>query len=130
MTASSSSTLLLRPAGTGDIGLANVWPPSMVLRPGQRMLVLADLAGTDSEVARGAAVLREALGRWIVVAAAVDDRWPPAAVALVEQLRSHAAASGACELVFTASCAANVLAEVLLISRTQLDVGGAARLEL
>ena len=121
-------TLLLRGATTRDVGALETLLSNRSIRPGERVVVLTDLGAPDGAVVRGAAVVRESALRWLVVAAAVDSRWPPAADALVDQLRAAAIAAGAQTLVFRPGCAVEVLVEVL--GRAIVDVGGAATLAL
>lgn len=121
-------TLLLRPATRRDVDPLAVLLDGRPIHPGERVLVLTDLSAPEGALVRAAAVVRETDQRWLVVAAAVDTRWPPAADALVEQLRSAAIVHGADALVFRPACSAEVLARVL--DQALVDVGGAATVAL
>lgn len=121
-------TLLLRPATTRDVEALIALLDGRAIRPGERALALTDLSAPEGAIVRAAAVVREAEQRWLVVAAAVDNRWPPAVDALLDQLRSAAIASGATALVFRPGCSTEVLAQVL--GQALVDVGGAATLAL
>ena len=121
-------TLLLRAAGSRDVPALAVLLHDRPLHPGERVLVLTDVSAPDGALVRAAAVVRDDAQRWLVVAAAVDNRWPPAADALVEQLRAEAIVDGADALVFSPGCSVEVLAHVL--DRALVDVGGAATVAL
>jgi len=121
-------TLLLRPATTRDVDALAPLLGGRPIRPLERVLVLTDLSAPEGALIRGVAVVREADQRWLVVAAAVDTRWPPAADALLDQLRSAAIAGGASALVFRPGCSAEVLVQVF--GQALVDVGGAATLAL
>ena len=116
--------MLLRKARATDVARAAAllgrWP---TIPPDGRLLVLTDVAAADDAVVRGAAVIRPVDDSWIVDAAAVDDRWPPAITMLATQLCAAAAADGACRLSL-APAAAPVLAEVLLGRSTSLVGAG------
>ena len=124
----SPVSLLLRAATSHDVDGLRRLLNERPIRPGERVVVLADVAAVDGACVRGVAVVREAPQRWLVLAAAVDDRWPPAASGLVDQLRASAIAQGAVALVFRPGCSADVLAEVL--REATVDVGGAVTVAL
>ena len=121
-------TLLLRAATRHDVDTIRELLAERTVHIGEQVVVLTDITAPDGAVVRGVAVIRETARRWLVVAAAVDGKWPPAAAALVEQLRSMAIAQGVDALVFRPACSPAVLAEVL--SDAVVDVGGAVTIAL
>ena len=130
MTAPELGTLLVRPATGDDLATIATLVPGLVVRPGQQLFVVADLAADAAQVLRAVAVVRPAVTRWFVASAFVDDGWPPVAAALVEQLRAAATATSATSLVFAATCHPEVLRAVVLDAHATVHPGGCAVLTL
>lgn len=130
MTQPQLSTLLLRAATSGDLASAQALLPDATVVPGAQLYVLADPADAEDRTVRAAAVVRPGAGSWTIELARADTRWPPVAAAFVEQLRAVAVSAGAGELRFAASCDDELLAVVIMDSRTCVTAGGAAVVEL
>lgn len=125
MSIDHGATLILRAGWPGDIARAAAllgrWP---VIPAAGRLMVLADVAADDAAMVRATAVVRPTDAIWVVDLAAIDDRWPPVAAALVSQLCAAAAATGAVRVSF-APAAAGPLADTLLASSSAtLCAGG------
>jgi hypothetical protein len=119
------TTLILRTGRPGEVARAAAllgrWP---VVPANGRLLVLADVAADDGAMVRATAVVRPTEDIWVVDVAAIDERWPPVAAALVSQLCAAAAAAGAVRLS-VAPAAMRPLADALLMrSSATICAGG------